>query len=93
MIDPAPGGTIQSSEPSGSSSASASPSLTPAIVSSAREPKFACTKAPTVNVSGPHATCREAVPLPALKPQQFMPVPPPTEPSSIGPEAAESSAA
>ena len=38
-------------------------------------------------------TTREAVPVPPLNSWQFMPVPPPTLPSAMGPEVAPSSAA
>jgi len=48
ITEPAPGGTTQSVSLNGSSAASAAPSGTPAIASSGRSPKLACTKAPTV---------------------------------------------
>ena len=61
MTEPEPGGASRKSA-IGLSSASASPSGTPASTSSRRAPKLACTNTPTVW----SADDREAVPEPAL---------------------------
>jgi len=53
ITDPAPGGTRQSMSRMGLSAAKAAPTGTPQTVSSAREPKLACTNAPIVHVSWP----------------------------------------
>ena len=78
---------------SGRRSGISRPTGTPAMRICGRRPKLDCTSTPTVYSSPAAATIREEVPMPALKPKVRIPVPPPTEPSATGPEAAESSAA
>ena len=79
MIEPAPAGGC----PRGSSGAGTTvsfrtwPTGAPFTTNPSREPWLACTSSPTVKLSPPAVTTRDAVPVPPLKSWQTMPVPPP----------------
>src|SRR5438132_1538041 len=56
----------------------------PAMRRSRMCPKLLITRMPTVNPPSAGLSLREEVPMPALKSEQIIPVPPPTDPPAAG---------